>query len=451
MFRAVKTGGHFLVLAGSFLGAVRVLEELGHESPLPLAVLYLVLLEGAWLLLEAGDVQRRRFLDLMYGQFFGAAGASLFFGALMCAVSPLSIWQILRGFLLLLILQSGAGMVWAALCFRLYLRRQSCKRALFVYGDQEEPGELLEKNNRINGCFRIARCLSFREAAGEMEKHLQGCEVVYLGEIPAGEKERILKQCVGLGKDCYSIPGIADIYTQNARVLRLQDKVLFQYQKDGLTDGQKQAKRVLDIGTALFLLCVSAPLMALIALLIHLEDGGPVLYRQTRYTEGCRPFRMLKFRSMCVDAEREGARLASRNDSRVTRVGRVIRNLHFDELPQLVNVLKGDMSMVGPRPERWEFIEEYSRSIPEFSQRMKVKGGLTGYAQIYGKYNTGPEDKIKYDLIYIYSYSLRMDVRLLFLTVRILFQKESAEGVEEGQRSAAKGRKERTDGDDPIT
>ena len=348
MFRAVKTGGHLLVLAGSFLGAVRVLEELGHESPLPLAVLYLVLLEGAWLLLEAGDVQRRRFPDLMYGQFFGAAGASLFFGALMCAVSPLSIWQILRGFLLLLILQSGAGMVWAALCFRLYLRRQSCKRALFVYGDQEEPGELLEKNNRINGYFRIARCLSFREAAGEMEKHLQGCEVVYLGEIPAGEKERILKQCVGLGKDCYSIPGIADIYTQNARVLRLQDKVLFQYQKDGLTDGQKQAKRVLDIGTALFLLCVSAPLMALIALLIHLEDGGPVLYRQTRYTEGCRPFRMLKFRSMCVDAEREGARLASRNDSRVTRVGRVIRNLHFDELPQLVNVLKGDMSMVGP-------------------------------------------------------------------------------------------------------
>src|SRR5699024_3534413 len=160
---------------------------------------------------------------------------------------------------------------------------------------------------------------------------------------------------------------------------------------------------------------------------------------------------MLKFRSMCVDAEREGARLASRNDSRITRVGRLIRNLHFDELPQLVNVLKGDMSMVGPRPERWEFIEEYSRSIPEFSQRMKVKGGLTGYAQIYGKYNTGPEDKIKYDLIYIYSYSLRMDVRLLFLTVRILFQKESAEGVEEGQRSAAKGRKERTDGDDPIT
>ncbi len=451
IFRALKTGGHLLVLGGSFLGAFRVLEDLGHGRPLPLAVLYLVLLEGFWLLLEAGDVEQRRFLDLMYSQFFGAAAASLFFGALMCAVSSLSMWQILGEFFLLLVLQSGAGMAWAALCFGLYLRGQSHKRALFIYGEREEPEEITEKNNRINGYFHIAASVPCREAAKRPGEVLGGYQAVYLGDLPPGDKGAILEQCMIMEKDCYSIPGLIDVYTQNARILRLQDKVLFQYHKGGLTAGQKKAKRALDIGVALALLALSAPLMLVIALCVRLEDGGPVLYRQIRYTEGGRPFRMLKFRSMHVDAEREGARLASRNDSRITRVGRIIRNLHFDELPQLVNVLKGDMSMVGPRPERREFIEEYSRVIPEFSQRMKVKGGLTGYAQIYGKYNTGPEDKIKYDLIYIYNYSLRLDVRLLFLTVRILFQKESAEGVEEGRRSAVRERKERQDGDDQTS
>ena len=149
--------------------------------------------------------------------------------------------------------------------------------------------------------------------------------------------------------------------------------------------------------------------MLAIGCLIKLEDGGPVFYRQERITKNGKPFLMLKFRSMKIDAEKEGPRLSYVNDQRVTRVGKYIRNLHFDELPQLFNVLKGEMSLVGPRPERKEFIQEYSRVIPEFSQRLKVKGGLTGYAQIYGKYTPGPEDKVKYDLIYIYNYSLRLD------------------------------------------
>lgn len=119
-------------------------------------------------------------------------------------------------------------------------------------------------------------------------------------------------------------------------------------------------------------------------------------------------------------------------------MGRFIRNIHFDELPQLINVLKGDMSLVGPRPERREFIEAYSLVIPEFSERLKVKGGLTGYAQVYGKYNTEPEDKIKYDLYYIYNHSIGLDIKLLLLTVRILFQSENTEGIDEGQSNALK-------------
>ena len=160
---------------------------------------------------------------------------------------------------------------------------------------------------------------------------------------------------------------------------------------------------------------------------------------------------MYKFRSMRSDSEKYGARLAQKNDSRVTKVGRVIRNLHFDELPQLVNVLRGEMSLVGPRPERQEFIDAYAQRIPEFPERLKVKGGLTGYAQVYGRYNTEPEDKIKYDLYYIYNYSLWLDIKLLILTVRILFQKENTEGVEEGQISAIKERKKDSEKKQDLT
>lgn len=179
-------------------------------------------------------------------------------------------------------------------------------------------------------------------------------------------------------------------------------------------------------------------IMLVIALSIKLEDGGPVIFAQERVTLGGKPFTMYKFRSMRVDAERDGAQLARKGDSRVTKTGKIIRDLHFDELPQLVNVLRGEMSMVGPRPERREFIGEYTKVIPEFAERLKVKAGLTGYAQVYGKYNTGPEDKVKYDLYYIYHYSFFLDLKLLALTVRILFQKENTEGIDADQISAAR-------------
>ena len=211
----------------------------------------------------------------------------------------------------------------------------------------------------------------------------------------------------------------------------MYDKVLFKYRQGDLTAEQKFLKRAEDILTALLLMVLLSPVMAVTALLIRFEDGGPVLYRQKRITKGGREFEMLKFRSMVQEAEKDGPQLAAKHDARITRTGKILRNLHLDELPQLFNVLAGQMSMVGPRPERREFIEDYSRIIPEFRERLRVKGGLTGYAQIYGKYSTGPEDKLKYDLIYIYNYSLRLDIRLLFLTVRIFFQKENAQGVEE--------------------
>ena len=437
IFRAVKllTGGMLLVLY--FIAAAWVMRQLWSGRYLPVTILYIVLLEGAWLMLEAGNIEQRRLLDLVYGQFFGAVCANLFFGALMCTVTTYSLWGIIKEFLLLTVLEAATGMLRAVLLFGMYMRGRSFKEALFVYGDREDPEGSREYNNRINRYFSIVKAVHYREREEDLAGLIDRYGAVYLGDIPYEARNQIMKMCIRHDKDCYSIPKVSDIYIQNARILRLYDKVLFKYRQGDLTAEQKFLKRAEDILISLILMLVLSPVMALTALLIRLEDGGPVLYRQKRVTRRGREFDMLKFRSMHVDAEKDGPRLASKNDSRVTKVGRVIRNLHFDELPQLFNVLKGDMSMVGPRPERREFVEEYSRSIPEFTERLKVRGGLTGYAQIYGKYSTGPEDKIKYDLIYIYNYSLRLDIRLLFLTVRILFQKENSEGVDEGMRSAA--------------
>jgi lipopolysaccharide/colanic/teichoic acid biosynthesis glycosyltransferase len=164
-----------------------------------------------------------------------------------------------------------------------------------------------------------------------------------------------------------------------------------------------------------------------------------VLYKQVRCTTGGREFKIMKFRSMRVDAEKDGvARLAAKNDSRITPVGKFIRAVRIDELPQLFNILAGDMSFIGPRPERPEIIRQYVEDMPEFVFRMKVKAGLAGYAQVYGKYNTTPYDKLKLDLTYIENYSVWMDIKLMLLTLKILIKAESTEGVESTQTTAIK-------------
>jgi exopolysaccharide biosynthesis polyprenyl glycosylphosphotransferase len=206
----------------------------------------------------------------------------------------------------------------------------------------------------------------------------------------------------------------------------------------GLSMEQRVMKRMIDIVISGLGLVAVSPLMLLISILVKAYDKGPVFYSQERLTVNGKPFKIYKFRSMRVDSEKYGAQLAKKHDSRITPVGNVLRNLHLDELPQLLNVFLGDMSLVGPRPERREIMEEYEKEIPEFSYRLKVKAGLTGYAQVYGKYNTTPYDKLKLDLFYVENYSLILDIKLLFMTVKIFFQKEVSEGVDDRQVNALK-------------
>ena len=231
-------------------------------------------------------------------------------------------------------------------------------------------------------------------------------------------------------------PEITDILLRGADKLHSFDTPFLLLRNYGLSFEQRVIKRAMDVLISGFLLIIASPFMLLTALAIRMEDHGPALFKQERVTMDGRKFFIYKFRSMIVDAEKNGAQFSTKNDSRITKVGGFIRATRLDELPQLLNILKGDMSIVGPRPERQQYIEEFCQETPEFIYRLKVKAGLTGYAQIYGKYNTTPLDKLKLDLMYIETYSVFLDIRLIFLTLKIMFTKESTEGVEDGQNHA---------------
>ena len=207
---------------------------------------------------------------------------------------------------------------------------------------------------------------------------------------------------------------------------------------DGMNAFERNVKRIGDCFLALGALIVFSPLFLICYIAVKSEDGGPAIFKQERIGRFGRPFNIYKFRSMTTHSEDAGARLAAKGDARITPVGRVIRAIHFDELPQLFNILKGEMSVIGPRPERQIIADQYTEEIPEFVLRLKVKAGLTGYAQVYGKYNTTPYDKLKLDLTYIENYSVWMDIKILFLTFKILFQKENTEGVDQDQTTAIK-------------
>lgn len=235
------------------------------------------------------------------------------------------------------------------------------------------------------------------------------------------------------------MPKISDIMLRGADQLHLFDTPILFLREYVLTFEQRFAKRTIDLICAVLLLILASPFILITAVVIKLYDGGPVLYKQVRCTRDMKEFYILKFRSMKVDAEKDGvARLASKNDDRITPIGRFIRMVRIDELPQLINILKGEMSFIGPRPERPEIIAQYVEEMPEFVYRTKVKAGLAGYAQVYGKYNTTPYDKLKLDLFYIENYSVWLDIKLMLLTLKILLKPESTEGVEANQTTAMK-------------
>ena len=327
--------------------------------------------------------------------------------------------------------------IWVVFMRWIYTRIYPPREMLLVYGEKN-PEDLINKISSRKDKYHICERVHLSRGVEEIKKKIDEYPAVILGDIPAQSRNIFLKYCFEKNIRCYSIPKLSDIMLRNADTIHLFDTTLLLSRNRGLSAEQQMAKRAMDIVCALAGLIIASPFMIIIAILIKVYDGGPVFYKQKRLTMDGKVFEILKFRSMRVESETKGARLAMKNDDRVTPVGKVLRNIHFDELPQIFNILKGDMSLVGPRPERPEIAEEYLKEIPEFNYRLKVKAGLTGYAQVYGKYNTTPYDKLKLDLAYIETYSFLQDIKLIMLTFKILFQKENTEGVESWQTTAVK-------------
>lgn len=325
--------------------------------------------------------------------------------------------------------------IWTLVSGYIYSKLYKARKMLVIYGDRK-PDELIRKMNSRKDKYEISGKVHVSVGEKEIYKMMREYEAVIIWDLPSQVRNRYLKHCFAHSIRCYVTPKISDVILTGTDRIHLFDTPLLVSRNMGLTVEQTMIKRVVDILVALFGIVVSSPIMLISAIAVKLYDRGPVFYRQERLTLNGKAFRIFKFRSMCIDSEKHGARLASKNDSRITPVGKVLRNLHFDELPQLFNVLKGDMSIVGPRPERKEILKEYQREIPEFYYRLKVKAGLTGYAQVYGKYNTTPYDKLKLDLFYIENYSLLLDFKLMLMTFKILFQKETSEGVNNEQVTA---------------
>lgn len=326
---------------------------------------------------------------------------------------------------------------WVLLVRKGYQHLYPPRQMLVIYGNYS-PDDLIEKINTRKDKYNICASESYRVGYEKLYPLIKKYNAVVLCDLPAEARNQIMKYCFQESVRTYVTPKISDILFRGADDIHLFDTPLLLSRNQGLSIVDLFVKRMMDIVISLIGIVIASPFMLLIALAIKLYDRGPVLYKQERLTKDGKPFMIYKFRSMTTHSEDEGARLAAKGDARVTPVGRLIRAIHFDELPQLFNILKGEMSVVGPRPERQVIADEYAEEIPEFVLRLKVKAGLTGYAQVYGKYNTTPYDKLKLDLTYIENYSVWMDVKILFLTFKILFQKENTEGIEQDQTTAIK-------------
>ena len=319
----------------------------------------------------------------------------------------------------------------------LYHKLYAPHNMLLIFGSRNSVGLKFKMDSRKDK-YNITGLISAEEGYDAIVKKIPQYDAVILNDVAAPLRNDLLKFCYRYRVRTYVAPKLTDIMIRGAKNISLFDTPLLLVKGTGLTPAQRVGKRMMDIVLCAIAMIPAAPIMAVVALAIKLEDGGPVFFKQKRMTRNGREFDILKFRSMIVDAEKyAGAVLATDNDPRITKVGKVIRATRLDEIPQILNILKGDMSIVGPRPERKVIADEYCKDIPEFAYRLKVRGGLTGYAQIYGKYNTSAYDKLRLDLMYIENYSLMLDIKLIILTLRIIFSKESTEGIdkqEENQR-----------------
>lgn len=338
--------------------------------------------------------------------------------------------------LITLAIQLGLTIIWSVLAHKGYYKTFKAKKSLIIFGYRIGMENLfreygLEKKFDIQKSVHIDDCINNLSL-------LNGYEAVFISGIKSHERNTVLKHCIKNDICVYVLPKVGDLIMSSAKKMHMFHLPVLRVERYHPHPETRLIKRIFDILVSLIIIILTSPVMLVTALAIKFCDGGPIFYKQERLTKDGKVFKIIKFRSMRTDAEKDGvARLSSGDkDNRITPVGKIIRKLRIDELPQMFNILSGNMSLVGPRPERPQIAKQYEEFLPEFALRLQAKAGLTGYAQVYGKYNTTPYDKLQMDLMYISNPSLMEDLRIIFATIKILFLPDSTDGIAENQTTA---------------
>ena len=385
---------------------------------------------------EAFNISTKRISEMIYSQCLAMLASN--------AIVWIVLWLLMKKcppvwpMLLVTAGQAVITTIWSVCSHKLYYRIFPARPTAVVYDARQGLDQLISSYG-LDKKYNVLMTLGIDECLEDLDA-LLGMETVFLSGIHSKERNIILKFCMYHDIEVMVIPRVGDVIMSGAKALHMFHLPILQVRRYDATPEYLLIKRIMDLTVSLLGLVILSPVMLAVAIAVKAYDGGPVLYKQVRLTRNGKKFFIHKFRSMRVDAEKDGvARLSTGDkDDRITPVGRVLRKLRLDELPQLFDILSGNLSIVGPRPERPEIAEEYMKELPEFQLRLEAKAGLTGYAQVYGKYNTTPYDKLQMDLMYIAHPSILEDLKIMMATVKILFMADSTEGVEEGHTTAAK-------------
>ncbi|MCL2634554.1 MAG: sugar transferase [Oscillospiraceae bacterium] len=336
------------------------------------------------------------------------------------------------GFLLIIAAQIVFIIPAVFLVNKLYYTVKPAHKAIIIYSNKEKADDYCLRLQNHKKKFIVINSLSQDEPQEILLRNIDEAESVFFLNIEEKNKEYLFDYCFARSKHMYILPTFSGVLLHTSQVSWISRTPMFLPGNSQMSIEARFIKRCMDVVVSLLAIILLSGLMAITWLAIRLSDRGPAIYKQTRVTKNAEEFTLYKFRSMRVDAEKDGvARLMSKNDDRVTPIGRFIRRVRIDELPQLFNILNGDMSLVGPRPERPEIIEQYKLKYPNFSFRLKVKAGLTGLAQVFGDYSISPDEKLLLDIMYIEQFSIWQDIKLIMQTVKVLFLPSSTQGVTE--------------------
>ena len=367
-----------------------------------------------------------RLMDLIFSQILSLLGSHI----LVFFVMSLALRRIIAPgpLVVLTLFDIIIIFIYNGLMHFMEVRLYPPRRLVLVYGDKG-PYEMMDTFNAREDKFCIKESIHAGSNIDMIMKKAEEYDGIIIHRVQPELRSKLLHLCYQKDIRAYIAPYISDIILWSSGNTHLFDMPMLVTRNHGITVVEAFFKRLMDIVLSVIMFIILSPLMLIIALIVKLQDGGPVIYKQERVTKGGKLFYIYKFCSMRIDSETNGAKLARKNDERVTRFGAFLRAIHLDEMPQLINIIKGDMSLVGPRPERPEIIEKYKDEIPEFDYRLKVKAGLTGFAQVYGRYKTPSYNKLKLDLMYIEHYSIWLDIKIMLLTIKIIFNKENSEGI----------------------